>query len=289
MAFDSLHRYLFESANVRGELVQLSDSYQGLIQGKPYPQPIAQLLGEMMAATSLLAATLKFQGQITVQIQGDGPVSLLVINSTHKQVMRGTARWSADLPTSTTLPSLLGKGQMTITLISDKNDKYQGIVSIEHDSLEACLEEYFERSEQLKTKLWLRAGSVDGKPVAAGMLLQVLPEDNGDNNEFEHLVQLTHTIKDAELFTLDANTLLYRLYHQEHVKLFEPAAVSYACTCSHERSALALQAIGESEVAAMQLEDGSLTLDCDYCGKAFRFEPLQLKEIFAPIVNKTLH
>ncbi|MGL5291098.1 MAG: Hsp33 family molecular chaperone HslO, partial [Vibrionaceae bacterium] len=181
------------------------------------------------------------------------------------------------------------KGQMTITLISEKNDRYQGIVSIEHDTLQACLEEYFERSEQLKTKLWLRASTIDGKAVAAGMLLQVLPENGCENNEFEHLVQLTQTIKDEELFTLDANTLLYRLYHQEQVKLFEPAPVSYACTCSYERSALALQAIGQSEVAAMQQEDGSLTMDCDYCGKAYRFEPLQLKEIFAPVISKTLH
>lgn len=281
MAQDSLHRYLFDGVSVRGELVQLSDSFQQLTGSKDYPAPIKALLGELMVATSLLTATLKFEGSITVQIQGDGPVSLVVINGNHNQVMRGTARWNNDtLPESGTLPALMGKGHIVITIEPEQGERYQGIVGLEGDTLEACLEDYFTRSEQLKTRLWLRTGEVDGQAKAAGMLLQILPDGQGKEDDFDHLAQLTETVKNEELFTLEAEEVLYRLYHQETVKVYEPKSVTFKCSCSRERSASAIAAIDRQEVEKMVEETGNIKLHCDYCGTDYEFDSVDITAIF---------
>ena len=280
MAQDSLHRYLFEGVSVRGELVQLSDSYQQLVGSKDYPQPVKSLLGELMVATSLLTATLKFEGSITVQVQGDGPLSLAVINGNHNQVMRGTARWKDELPTNPTLKELVGKGHIVITIEPEQGERYQGIVGLEGDTLQACLEDYFARSEQLKTGLWLRTGEQDGQLRAAGMLLQILPDGKGSEEGFDHLAQLTETVKNEELFSLEAEEVLYRLYHQEEVKVFEPQDVSFKCTCSRERSASAIAAIERTEVEKMVAETGALKLHCDYCGADYNFDSVDILAIF---------
>lgn len=280
MAQDSLHRYLFDGVSVRGELVQLSDSFQQLTGSKDYPAPVKHLLGELMVATSLLTATLKFEGSITVQIQGDGPVSLVVINGNHNQVMRGTARWNGELADTATLQELMGKGHIVITIEPEQGERYQGIVGLEGDTLEACLEDYFARSEQLKTRLWLRTGEVEGQSKAAGMLLQIMPDGMGHENDFDHLAQLTETVKNEELFGLDAEEVLYRLYHQENVKVYEPKAVTFQCSCSRERSASAIAAIERQEVEEMVAESGSIKLHCDYCGADYEFDAVDISAIF---------
>ena len=277
MAHNSLHRYLFDNLSVRGEIVQLSDAYQSLTQGKDYPQPVKNLLGELMAATCLLTATLKFEGSITVQIQGNGPVSLLVINGNNHQVMRGTARWKTDaLPESEKLSDFIGQGQMVITIEPTQGERYQGIVALEGDSIQVCLEDYFERSEQLKTRLWLRAGEQDGQAMAAGMLLQILPDETADPEDFSHLSQLTETVKNEELFTLSAEEVLYRLYHQEQVTVFPAKPVSFQCACSREKSATAICTLPESDIDALLAEQDHLSLDCDFCGAQYRFDAIDI-------------
>lgn len=280
MAQDSLYRYLFDGVSVRGELVQLSDSFQQLTGSKDYPAPVKHLLGELMVATSLLTATLKFEGSITVQIQGDGPVSLVVINGNHNQVLRGTARWADNLPESGTLPELMGKGHIVITIEPEKGERYQGIVGLEGDTLEACLEDYFARSEQLKTRLLLRTGEFDGQSKAAGMLLQIMPDGMGHEDDFDHLARLTETVKNDELFGLEAEEVLYRLYHQENVKVYEPNAVTFKCSCSRERSASAIAAIERQEVEQMIAESGNIKLHCDYCGADYEFDSVDISAIF---------
>ncbi|CZF81910.1 Hsp33 family molecular chaperone HslO [Grimontia marina] len=280
MAQDSLHRYLFDGVSVRGELVQLSDSFQQLTGSKSYPAPVKDLLGELMVATSLLTATLKFEGSITVQIQGDGPVSLIVINGNHNQVLRGTARWNGELPETATLPDLMGKGHIVITIEPEQGERYQGIVGLEGDTLQECLEDYFARSEQLKTRLWLRTGEIEGKSKAAGMLLQVLPDGIGNEGDFDHLAKLTETVKDEELFNLEAEEVLYRLYHQENVKVYKPKIVTFKCSCSRERSASAIAAIERQEVEKMVAETGNIKLHCDYCGADYEFDSVDISAIF---------
>lgn len=280
MSNDQLHRYLFEDVSVRGELVKLDETYQRILENQNFPVPVNALLGEMLAATSLLTATLKFNGSITVQLQGDGPVSLAVINGDHHQQLRGTARVKGHVKEDATLPEMMGKGQLVITIEPVDGERYQGIVGLESDHLQGCLEDYFARSEQLMTRLWLRTGEVDGKPHAAGMMLQVLPDDKGDEGDFDHLAQLTETIKNDELFSLSAKDVLYRLYHQEKVTLYPAQDVVFKCSCSRERSAGAIAAIERSEVDKMVAEMGTIHLHCDYCGTDYAFDSVDVAAIF---------
>ena len=192
---DLLYRYLFEEYEVRGELVQLDRTYRHIIDAQNYPVQVQQLLGELLVATSLLTATLKFEGSITVQLQGDGPVRLAVINGDHNQQLRGVARYEGELPTDGKLQSLIGQGQLVITITPEQGERYQGIIALEADTLATCLEQYFAQSEQLATKLWIRTGHHQGEPRAAGILLQELPAQSEDHSaDFEHLEQLTQQL-----------------------------------------------------------------------------------------------
>ena len=178
---DQLHRYLFENFAVRGELVTVSETLQQILENHDYPQPVKNVLAELLVATSLLTATLKFDGDITVQLQGDGPMNLAVINGNNNQQMRGVARVQGEIPENADLKTLVGNGYVVITITPSEGERYQGVVGLEGDTLAACLEDYFMRSEQLPTRLFIRTGDVDGKPAAGGMLLQVLPDEEVDS------------------------------------------------------------------------------------------------------------
>ncbi|MCJ2378888.1 Hsp33 family molecular chaperone HslO [Vibrio sp. ZSDZ34] len=291
MANNLLNRYLFEDLSVRGELVQLDTAYQEILSSKDYPGALQSLLGELLVATSLLTATLKFEGSITMQLQGDGPVSLAVINGDHDQKLRGVARWEGNVADDATLHDMMGKGHLVITITPNKGERYQGVVALEGANLSEVLESYFERSEQLKTRLWIRTGELEGKAHAAGMLLQVMPDGTGSENDFEHLEQLTDTVKDEELFSLEANELLYRLYNQETVQVFTPQPVEFFCGCSRERSASAIVTVAQEEIYAILAEEGAVSLHCDYCGTSYSFDEPDIKALFAEANdnNKTIH
>lgn len=279
---DQLHRYLFENYAVRGELVTLSDTYRHILDNHDYPAPVQSLLGEMLVATSLLTATLKFNGDITVQLQGDGPLKLAVINGNNQQEMRGVARLQGDIADGSTLQQMIGNGVMVITITPAEGERYQGVVALEGETLAECLENYFRQSEQLPTRLFIRTGEADGQPAAGGMLLQVLPaQDEQNADDFDHLVQLTATIKNEELFTLPANEVLYRLYHQEEVTLYEPQPVVFRCTCSRQRCADALLTLSTDEVATMLEQDGNIDMHCDYCGSHYVFDAMDVAALYA--------
>ncbi|EHU9445854.1 Hsp33 family molecular chaperone HslO [Vibrio vulnificus] len=291
MASNVLNRYLFEDLSVRGELVQLDEAYQRIISSKDYPAALQKLLGELLVSTTLLTATLKFEGSITIQLQGDGPVSLAVINGDNEQKIRGVARWEGHIADDATLHDMMGKGYMVITIEPKKGERYQGIVGLEGDNLEQVLEGYFERSEQLKTRIWIRTGEHEGKAHAAGMLIQVVPDGTGSENDFEHLDQLTNTVKNEELFTLPANELLYRLYNQEQVRLFEPQNVEFRCGCSRERSGAAIVTVDKNEIYDILASDGSVSLHCDYCGTTYSFDESDVNKLYDEAASepKTLH
>ncbi|EJC6734889.1 Hsp33 family molecular chaperone HslO [Vibrio vulnificus] len=291
MASNVLNRYLFEDLSVRGELVQLDEAYQRIISSKDYPAALQKLLGELLVSTTLLTATLKFEGSITIQLQGDGPVSLAVINGDNEQKIRGVARWEGHIADDATLHDMMGKGYMVITIEPKKGERYQGIVGLEGDNLEQVLEDYFERSEQLKTRIWIRTGEHEGKAHAAGMLIQVVPDGTGSENDFEHLEQLTNTVKNEELFTLPANELLYRLYNQEQVRLFEPQNVEFRCGCSRERSGAAIVTVDKNEIYDILASDGSVSLHCDYCGTTYSFDESDVNKLYEEAASepKTLH
>ncbi len=291
MAMNVLNRYLFEDLAVRGELVQLDKTYQDIISGKDYPPAVQKLLGELLVATTLLTATLKFEGSVTLQLQGDGPVSLAVINGDHNQKVRGIARWEGEMLDNINLHQMMGKGHLVITISPNEGERYQGVVALEGGDLSTVVENYFARSEQLRTGLWIRVGERNGQPCAAGMLLQVMPDANDSEEDFNHLEQLTYTVKDEELFNLEANELLYRLYHQETVKLFEPQPVEFQCGCSRERSSSAILTVAKEEIYDILKTEGSVILHCDYCGTSYSFDENDVTALFAKMApeSKTLH
>lgn len=276
---DQLHRYLFENYAVRGELVTVSETWKQILENHDYPQPVKNVLGELLVATSLLTATLKFAGDITVQLQGDGPMTLAVINGNNEQQMRGVARVQGDVPADASLKTLVGNGYLVITITPAEGERYQGVVGLEGETLAECLEDYFLRSEQLPTRLFIRTGDVDGQPAAGGMLLQVLPAQNAQADDFNHLATLTETIKAEELFTLPANDVLWRLYHEEEVTLYDPQDVEFKCTCSRERCAGALKTLPDEEIETILAEDGEIDMHCDYCGTHYLFDAMDTAAI----------
>ncbi|MBK4716090.1 MULTISPECIES: Hsp33 family molecular chaperone HslO [Tenebrionibacter/Tenebrionicola group] len=273
---DQLHRYLFENHAVRGELVTVSETWQHILENHDYPQPVKNVLGELLVATSLLTATLKFDGDITVQLQGDGPLTLAVINGNNNQQMRGVARMQGAIPQDADLKTLVGNGYLVITITPQDGERYQGVVGLEGDTLAECLEDYFMRSEQLPTRLFIRTGDTDGKAAAGGLLLQVLPAQNAQTDDFNHLATLTETITAEELLTLPANEVLWRLYHEEHVTLYDPQDVEFKCTCSRQRCADALKTLPEDEINGIIAEDGEIDMHCDYCGSHYVFTAMDI-------------
>lgn len=277
MQQDLLHRYLFNELDVRGELVQIESAYNEMIADHNYPVPVKALLGELLVATCLLTATLKFEGEIAVQLQGDGPVKYAVINGDDKQNMRGIARLQSEI-TGTTVKELIGQGYMVITITPEKGERYQGIVPLEHDTLSECIESYFEQSEQLKTRLWFATDTTEGSAKACGLFLQVLPVDKQKSIEdFAHLEALSNTIKNEELLHLDANTVLTRLYHEDNPRVFEPQAIKFKCGCSRDKTITALVNIGQEELLKDVAEKGTVNINCHYCLKEYVFNEQDIK------------
>jgi molecular chaperone Hsp33 len=285
--FNVLNRYLFTDAHARGELVQLSSSFKSIVKNHNYPAGVEKLLGELLSATCLLTATLKFEGDITVQLQGDGPVGYMSVSGNNNQQMRGIAKM-AEETSADTLQTLIGKGTMIITIRPSVGEAYQGVVALDKESLADCLAHYFEVSEQIPTKIWLFSDTE--QQLTAGALVQLLPDGDGsiENKEkqlsdFEHLCQLTNTIKSEEVFSLEAEALLYRLYHQEQVNIFEPQAVTYVCGCSADKCLSAISQIEPSEIKAILAEQGKISMTCDYCITTYDFDELSLQSFISKV------
>ncbi|MDF2785092.1 MAG: hslO [Pantoea eucrina] len=274
---DQLHRYLFENVAVRGELVNVSHTWHEIVRNHDYAEPVKTLLGELLVATSLLTATLKFDGDITVQLQGDGPLTLAVINGNNRQELRGVARVKedAEIASGSTLKEMVGNGYLVITITPEKGERYQGVVGLEADTLAGCLEDYFMRSEQLPTRLFIRTN----EQGAAGILLQVLPAQDTSQDDFNHLAMLTETVKAEELITLPANDVLWRLYHQEEATVYDPLPVIFKCTCSRQRCGEVLKTLPESEVDEILAEDGKIDMHCDYCGTHYVYDAVDIAAI----------
>lgn len=284
---DLLHRFIFDNTDIRGEIITLQRSLSEMQKGKTYPSHIRPLLGEFMAAVALLSSTLKFDGLLTLQARGDGPAPLIVAEVDHNKKLRGVIKINDNAPIlGTDLPSLIGKGVLSITIDPDKGNRYQGIVPLDAPSLADCVEHYFEQSEQLPTRLWLVS---DGK-TASGLLLQQLPQQLSDqqtNKEaWENRVQLANTITAEELLSLDHKHVLTRLFHEEGVRFYEPQVFTFGCSCSKQRSSRALQHLGKVDAEALIIEQGIISVDCEFCGFQYTYDKQDLKAIFAP---KTQH
>ncbi len=283
---DILQRFIFENFPVRGELVHLDATYQAVLEKHDYPPRVQKVLGELMAAVSLLIATLKFKGRLIAQVQGNGPVKLLVVEGSSEKTLRAMASFKEDIADDESLHSLFGDARLVITLEPEKGERYQGIVSLEGENLAAALSDYLVRSEQLDTDLWLFAN----EQVAAGLLIQKLPETEktksniisfGDVEAWNRIQQLSATITDEELFKLDAATIIHRLYHEEDVRVFEQEYISFRCSCSHQRVASMLRSLGEDEVRDMIKELGTIEVACEFCNHKYYFDAVDAEQLFA--------
>ncbi|MBI5918606.1 MAG: Hsp33 family molecular chaperone HslO [Nitrosomonadales bacterium] len=274
---DSLQRFLFDAAPIRGEFVHLEDTWRTVLARHDYPPALRRMMGELVAAAALLAATLKLDGALILQIQGRGAVRLLVVECSGDLNLRATAKWEGDLATGTPA-ELIGDGQFVITLDpQDGGTPYQGIVPLEGASVAAMLENYMGRSEQLATRLWLAA---DGE-VAAGLLLQKLPDQpEQDADAWSRATQLADTLKVEELLKMPAPYLLHRLYHEEDIRLFDAQPAAFACSCSRDNVARMLKMLGRDEVEAVLEEQGSIEIHCEFCNQRYVFEVEDVEQVF---------
>ena len=288
---DTLQKFLFENLAVRGELVHLDASWQAVLEKHDYPVAVQKVLGELMAAVSLLMATLKFKGQLIAQIQGDGPISLLVVEGTSEKTLRAIAslKEKADFNTEN-LQALFGDARLVITLEPEQGERYQGIVALIGDSLADALTDYLLRSEQLDTGIWLAA---DDKQ-AAGLLVQKLPETEktksniielSDLDGWNRIQQLSSTIKNEELLELDAEEIIHRLYHEEDIRLFNAETISFRCSCSRQRVAKMLISLGEAEVKSMIDELTNIEVACEFCNQKYSFDAVDSEQLFSQPVS----
>ncbi|MGD8976297.1 MAG: Hsp33 family molecular chaperone HslO [Gammaproteobacteria bacterium] len=278
---DCLHRFLFEHMPVRGELVHLDESWQQIAGQADYPPAIRRALGEALAAAVLLASTLKFDGKLTMQLAGDGPMHLLVVQCTSQQEIRGLAKWRGDAPEGD-LRNLAGEGRVAITIETGRDqESYQGIVPITGGSLAESLETYFSNSVQLPTRLWLATGP-NG---AAGMMLQRLPDSWGDEAEraWEHLQVLADTLSRDELRHLADRDILRRLFHQDDLRLFDAEPVRFRCSCSQARVESTLRMLGRDEITDLLREEGRVEVRCEFCNRAYRFDAVDAESLFVDL------
>lgn len=281
---DALRRFIFDGQDIRGEHIQLSDSYRDILCHHHYPPAVAALLGQFIAAAGLLSATIKFQGRLILQVRGDGQVPLIMAEAHSDGGLRAIAR-DAEAALSTDFRSLLGEGQLAITIDPDKGKRYQGIVSLAGDNLAQCLESYFFQSEQLRTRLWLHS---DGER-AGGLLLQELPAHRPAPETWQHVCTLADTVRGEELTGLTAEELLHRLYHQEALRLFDSKALRFQCTCSRKRIEEGLRSLGAKELYDILAEQGSIETHCEFCHRHYRFDSNDIDGWFAQTDSPTHH
>jgi len=297
---DTLTKFMFEDATVRGEMVELRRTWEQILVHHHYPLPVRNLLGEMTAAATLLCANLKFEGSMIMQVHGDGPVKLLVVECNNHLQLRSMAKLSegqiiSEQASVADLINRQGNGRFIITL--DPADKsagqqpYQGIVPIEGDSIAEIIENYMKQSEQLDTRLWLAANN----ELCRGMLLQRLPKSGGkamqDDQEqaqqaWERATILGNTVKPEELLTTDNATLMHRLFWEEALRVFEPLQTSFVCTCSRAKVGKMLVMLGKEEVSEAVGSLGKLDINCDFCGKPYSFDAVDCAELFLAPENK---
>lgn len=297
---DCLHRFLFEHYPIRGHIVHLDASWRALLEHREYPTVIRDTVGEAVAASVLLSATLKFEGTLSLQLKGQGPMHLMLAQCSDTLGVRAVARYK-EAEYEPNLASLSGQGSLTVTVENeDLSQRYQGIVPLTGDRLSDCLRNYFESSEQLPTRMWLHAD----ENGASGLLLQRLSDDSVksrgagsrahdvDRAEIDDAwrrVQLfADTLKPEELQTLSDRNLLRRLFAEDDIRLFESAPVFFRCRCSRERVVGMLKALGPDEVRSVLAEQGHVEVRCDFCNRAYRFDSVDVEQLFAQVATRSI-
>ncbi len=287
---DRLLKFLFKAAPVRGGLVRIEDAWRQMVVLHDFPPVVTRLLGEMLAAGALLATNIKFNGALVMQVHGDGPVKLLVVECLPDLAIRATAKIAegaaiADDASMRDLINRSGRGRFAITL--DPRDPvpgqqpYQGIVPLDGDSMADVLQSYMRQSEQLDTRLWLAAD----ESACAGLLLQSLPGEGGkapagDEDAWSRVGMLAQTITGEELLKLPPEDVLRRLFWQETLEHYPALIPHFACTCSRERIGRMLVSLGREEVDSIIDEQGTVTVTCDFCNRQYTFDAVDAARLF---------
>lgn len=293
---DTLQKFIFDNASVRGEFIDVSATWREIVSRHAYPTAVKTVLGQMVSAAALLSANLKFNGSIIMQIHGDGPVRLMVVECDEQLRLRATAKLAPDvvIADDASVSALLnanGKGRFIITL--DPADKmpgqqpYQGIVPLDGDDMATVIENYMLRSEQLDTRLWLATND----DTARGLLLQKLPYNGGKTEvaplteedaleTWNRAVMLASTLKQEEILATDIDTLMQRVFWEETIRVFDPLHPSFHCTCTREKVGNMLKMLGQPEVDSTLDELGHVGVNCDFCGQHYDFDKVDCAQLF---------
>ena len=292
----TIENQLNQPMPIRGNIVHLNNTFKQILQHQTLPKVLKLALGELMAASALLSATLKMDGVMVLQLQSKGALKLLVVECSHDLYMRATAKWDEKLTNemeTLSFVELVKHGQFVITLDPSVGEAYQGIVPIEGSTIAEMLQNYMLRSQQIDTSLWLHC---DGES-ACGMLLQKLPNlpklGEADADAWNRVNILADTVTNDELKNLAPEALLTRLFSEENVRLFEAKPTQFRCGCSKAKVANMLRLLGVQEVESILAELGKIDVNCDFCNKKYAFDALDVSHAFSEnavfVDNKTNH
>ena len=275
---DTLQRFIFEHANIRGEIVHVEQTFQTIMGQRAYPPMVQNLLGEALVSCLLLASSIKFEGSLSLQFQGDNPLPLLIVQCDHELNVRAFAKFTENLESADYATAFL-KGQMVLTINQqNQTNAYQSTVPIQSTSMGENLMSYFAQSEQISTRVWLAVNDT----AAAGMLLQLMPGQDTEQREqfWEYAVQLGQTVSEKELLTIDNQTLLYRLYNETELRTFDPRHTQFKCRCSPEKMKQVITILGEEDAQELIKEKGKIDIRCDFCNAEYVFDPIDVTMLF---------
>ena len=280
---DNVTRFILDGANVRGALVKLNDTWQNIAARANYPTAIAQYLAQCSVASALFASSIKINGRLSIHLRGAGHIRTLFAECTTQGTLRGIAHFDIPVPEHIDIQDFGLEAVLAITienqgLLGREPQRYQGLVGLQAESLSQAFEMYFEQSEQLPTRLLL----FNDKDQAAGILIQQLPDQIGNSDNWQRAQLLLETTTSEEVFSLSADEMLYRLFHEESIKLLDSKPLSFACSCSRDRVQDALISLGKDEIEQTIAENGELTVHCDFCGQAYHFTEEQAISLFWP-------
>jgi len=280
---DVLHRFLLERAGVRGVLVRLGAAWREVAGRADYPPALNALLGESLAASALLTGNIKLEGNLSIELKSSGPLRLLFTECSDQGRLRGLARWDGVLPAPLELEAL-PDAVMAITIgHAERGQRYQGLVDLRHTELGGALEGYFTQSEQLPARILLAA---DGEH-AVGLMLQRLPGEGGrdgvqDEDAWPRIGHLVDTLGKQEMLATAPEELLYRLFHEESVRLFDPRPLAFGCSCTRERVESMLRSLGRAEVeAALEAREGEIEVTCEFCAQRYTFDRIDAEHLLS--------
>ena len=275
-SLDQSQRFLFDKHPIRGQYVSLDESWARIVAQSGLEGRALTLLGEALAAMVLLVDTLKIKGSVILQVRGCGPLGLLVVEANSENQIRGIARQVGEITDEMDLAQIFGSEYFVITIKTDGAEPHQGIAPLQGTNFADALEHYFATSDQLATRFWLTCD----KDNVSGMLLQKLPGKAADEDAWNRVVMLADTLSAQELKLAELESLLYRLFHQEEIRLFDSNPLEFYCSCSRERTGAMLLTLGKTEVLEVLRQEGDVSVTCEFCNQEYCFDSIDVEQVF---------